>query len=1847
MKRGISLIAVLMFMLAATTASIVVFRMIGSENFSSGSRLKASEAYQASESGIDYVRSWMENKAADVSALVTQYYKPAKPKPLKIFSDIRVGDKSQTFSAYLIGIDTLSKPVLKLKIFVEGKARDESKVSQTAIFSTDGLYKIYIPAETKRQKTSTELNPYHGGSMKYHGTKKISGATINGNWTGNPPITSGNFIVTGNFQNSGSSVDIEGNTCIGGNFAPDNNFVKIGGGLYMGSSTIGVTTSDGSSSYTSRGFIGNEDSYQDVYCDGDIEFGTSGATTLGINGNLTINGKMSGFNGNRRYRVGGNLVLGDTDPSTANIDFNYGWQTANGSLVVCGDVWTTNEAGVKASESQGRNIKFNYANEEGCKDKSVKLYFKNAIRTGNSNEPREYRTQPDPSVGYFRSKETINNLPSYQNKPEGASSIKEFCMGTLGEKRQGCDGSKYLVDDPIATSLGDIKKFLNDSAGRSTDMYNSFKCLSKEEITVTSVGVISKQGSTTLGSAYKLPTVLNDCYNKLKNKPTLLYGGKDGYLIVKLYQDQDYSFIDALNGKFIFIYERAVNRLFITPTTKTSRVMMFLEKGVPPTGEMKSGGCQSDPAGGYYKYPYFIYSMEEIYTTTNWSEQCPLEGNIFFPSSNCNARLINANNEFSLIANTELVDELMDMGIICKRKGGNTGNCTEEEIRETKEGDSEEAEIINHEILDNHWIPIATRLPIKLESKEISKEKINTNDIVPSSILIMPRVIYLTSSQINSESELSKYYAPLYLNGAIKTDEISPNSITCGMTDFVTKKRYTCSFQGRTDISNFYVIIDPDSDVTPPSVIADCSWPGGMNETKYSGQNKPQDPTIICSSGTPRVQSWSWLSGNPPNPLVRGTFTPIPNGVTCDGIPPTNAGGISCGTLTVKTKPEIESCVGDINDSEPLPNVPRQPTITLNDPDNICSDDSRTPNKDWIDVNWTVNRVGVGLVGPDIIWDMLFNYNGTISYDDYKVSGKCGEYGTLQHDCIGNATVSGTHIVPNECSYKPEWCNGMSASEVTTAVPNSGGSSPNQRCVFLSSITGVFNITNAKINGVNCNYMDHSNNNYCGFGDNNNFNLAKQDGGYYVYIPASSHISNLTATAGTALSCGSGDIQCTTLHSNGGIYTASGPVNINDCFSFSCTGELQAGYVGTSQKYITVSDCGSTNYVINPNSNGNNINYEYVCRTEGDFNVTAKSAFGSGAYISFKCIQSSGPTAGPCKENGKDTYCKWGGNCSQIHSLYGSIGNPGSETCVAPNCTCPDLIQNCRNYGDDRTVYYNATCTNNDPWCRITGCYNKNQPVPPPTYGCTSGQNDGNNPKFRYTAAEDGDLSSTLPSGWNNNTPTSHTFSTGNDEILRRNVYMYQISCGGNTINLGTSGTTKEGKVHCDGYIDISPNCGQLNSSSSAQSSTTLTCSLQKTNVTLGENIPAPTLSCSSGNPTNKNFTASGGGINNIQNWSNNTSAHYSSRPSNGTSEITVNAQCGNTSFNNITCGTITVNNPTCSGVSGNATINQTITPTVGCGNVQKSGNPTFNDGGVGGGGWNSNNNGGGWFNSVGNKTLYLASVTCDNNYLNINGTDVPCGSVTVASSPTITCTFAQSSYAINTNISPQISCSGGGFPDMSGANFNISGVSPYDANSWKNQGGSTQYGSSGTSTVKINGAKCGGINVSETTCTPTLTITSGTTYTLTCTGLPSTGTAGTAITQPTVQCNGQNESNISWTNAPTWNNPTANTYNVSVKANSGNCNNQTVSCGTLVVNAAGGGGNTINLATVNQASFGAGTYTITGGKNTCMIQCVTNGCSISGAISATPSTSSSIQVSVGSGSSVTITGTIKINQCW
>ena len=83
-KAGVSLIAVLLFMLVATIAATATWKWLSSEGKSSASRMLKREAYQSSVAGIENARSWMTFHANDVGAIIKQYLDDPQRKAINL-----------------------------------------------------------------------------------------------------------------------------------------------------------------------------------------------------------------------------------------------------------------------------------------------------------------------------------------------------------------------------------------------------------------------------------------------------------------------------------------------------------------------------------------------------------------------------------------------------------------------------------------------------------------------------------------------------------------------------------------------------------------------------------------------------------------------------------------------------------------------------------------------------------------------------------------------------------------------------------------------------------------------------------------------------------------------------------------------------------------------------------------------------------------------------------------------------------------------------------------------------------------------------------------------------------------------------------------------------------------------------------------------------------------------------------------------------------------------------------------------------------------------------------------------------------------------------------------------------------------------------------------------------------------------------------------------------------------------------------------------------------------------------------------------------------------------------------
>lgn len=75
-KKGVSLVAVLLFMMIATIAATATYKWLSSSGLSSASRLYKNEAQQAAYAGIASARAWMTYHGNETGAAIRQYLTP-------------------------------------------------------------------------------------------------------------------------------------------------------------------------------------------------------------------------------------------------------------------------------------------------------------------------------------------------------------------------------------------------------------------------------------------------------------------------------------------------------------------------------------------------------------------------------------------------------------------------------------------------------------------------------------------------------------------------------------------------------------------------------------------------------------------------------------------------------------------------------------------------------------------------------------------------------------------------------------------------------------------------------------------------------------------------------------------------------------------------------------------------------------------------------------------------------------------------------------------------------------------------------------------------------------------------------------------------------------------------------------------------------------------------------------------------------------------------------------------------------------------------------------------------------------------------------------------------------------------------------------------------------------------------------------------------------------------------------------------------------------------------------------------------------------------------------------------
>jgi len=806
-KKGISLIAVLLFMLVATIAATATYKLLSSENRSSGSRMFQNEARMASLAGIESARSWFSHHGNETGAIIKQFL--ANKKSINLDDQlVTVKNNKQNYNVYITDVDVKQLP-FKVQVTSVGTSINGTKYSETAVFKVHGLYRV--PKPTIETKSDYDY-AYFGGTTNFSGDHKATSMVINGNWSGNPGNVSKDFIVTGTVDLSGNNINVGGTACLGGAANFQNGF------------TTGNVFSDGNVSSLNGTISGN------AYFNKNVSFGSAGqGSSFLIGGSLTLNGTMDAEGKEFDISVGKNFCTGNT--SAAKLKFRSQNQH---KFSVEQDVWVPYRTTLNGSRNLGDYNKMILG-----KKADSKLYIhKMKVRgddnvtgydiTGSDNNldlkrPGDYGKDFSsyPSDFYYQKGDEgdfseyiqgsekkwayVKNYGQFTTKSEHivkeisdpsnqlvtcAEETKDYC-DKIWEKKAGCDNSQYYVPDKLTTSYEKFKTFAAKSS-----CSKDIKVISEETI-----------------------TKMNECYNTLSADPTKknteLF---NGFLVLNL--NHDFNAANGvqnsiLDGKFIFIYENQLGQFALPQTTSTSSVFLYLKEGASSTIDCKCPSSKNCKTEAYHNY--FIFANKSL---NGFLGSCKYSGSTYAVSANC-AGLGNVGGSVDMEYNSAVVSSIAQSGIVC-----NAGTTCNGSVS-TSTGSSDPS-ASGSDGYDSDFIAVASKIAVELESQYRTTKSIdvsNAENVTPS-IIVLPRVVYIND---NASGKLSDYLTVKPLNGiqSLSSGQIEcPDYTALTRTPLVSGNEklngpapynctYTASANNQSYESNFYVYVGGSSSAVP------------------------------------------------------------------------------------------------------------------------------------------------------------------------------------------------------------------------------------------------------------------------------------------------------------------------------------------------------------------------------------------------------------------------------------------------------------------------------------------------------------------------------------------------------------------------------------------------------------------------------------------------------------------------------------------------------------------------------------------------------------------------------------------------------------------------------------------------------------------------------------------------------------------------------------------------------------------------------------------------------------------------------------------------------------------------
>ena len=898
-KAGVSLIAVLLFMLIATIAATATWKWISSEGRSSASRMLKREAYQSSIAGIENTRAWMTFHGNDVGALIKQYYDNGN-QPIKLNNRLTPWLRAdQNYDVWLTGVNTESAHNFKLKILSRGTSRGSSVHTEAAVLNVDGLYRVKIPSESIPMDFD---KAFSGTLTNMTNSPTIESAIVNGDFSGNQPSVDKELVVTGNVTLqgpvngakglAGADLYVKGNLTLNGN-------TNIGGPgkvAYVGGD---VVKCEGGSEFHPKGDFLVEGSFP---ADCNIE----------IDGNMTVGGTLYRDGADRRFKIGKNLVF------KKNGDFNW-----TGVSTLVGGAGTHKEGVGK--KSYLASVSGKDASDNRIVNLGTDIYLYSSFPAQNCQN------------GCVISDEVHMN--SCTSRCAGGTGLEAntYCEGfftSCAEKDYGTYRSTIGIPDnryfsfkspgsngrvrPTRISSWDrndnVLKDIGDDYWKNIDKMNAYGRLIKEETNTIPQPVLLKDSTTwaqksanarcrELGflkvdksNAGKIANGdmqnddsvwvdLNDCYQKLSNEgDPILY---NGFMVVKFDggagMNMKQTVTEVLRGKYVFFFESQISGAFyLPPTTEETTIMLFTSRG---GGTLYS--AKTDPEHmGPYVFNYFIYADGGT------------ESQLEFKELQINGSVVMANGSKAAISdggvhlnyNSKVLSDLAQAGIIEQNP----------EYTAVVNGDESAAGGSGVSVAGGHdayFIATAPQLHVTLVSQSESSEEAPSgaaaNVEVATSFIVLPRVIYLPK---NPYGKLGDYFSVVNLNGGAVTKSMTnvsgcteipkdPNLLynrTEGATaEYLAPGLYECKYTANSQEVPFYVRVQNETVSNAPFVHFTAS-----HQDMSANYEAPLKLEYISTTGAEAFEVTISKPTGLPESWVVTPQAPLKAGTTCDDASP-------------------------------------------------------------------------------------------------------------------------------------------------------------------------------------------------------------------------------------------------------------------------------------------------------------------------------------------------------------------------------------------------------------------------------------------------------------------------------------------------------------------------------------------------------------------------------------------------------------------------------------------------------------------------------------------------------------------------------------------------------------------------------------------------------------------------------------------------------------------------------------------------------------------------------------------------------------------------------------------------